>query len=379
MNKRILVIDDDLITLKLLDKVLNNAGYQTTTAKNGYDGLEKINDSPPHLLVLDLTLPDIDGVEVFSKIRKDPKLSDLYVVVLSSRDDPDEIATLLNKGADDYIVKKPGAEKELLGKCASFFSRLEEKEKQHGHVISFFSAKGGNGTSTLCLNLAHVLAKQVDPKDVVVGDLVLPLGSISIMVGIDPGCTVADLSVTGQIYDNQSIKSCLPFAENWGFPILAGAGTPGEAQDVDPKGIGPLFQLLRESFDYVLLDLGRTLSRISIPIVQQSSIIVFVLGPDLVTVDLSKSALDYIRKLGVDNEQIFPILNRAVGLEGLTKQEIEQKLGISIKGTVSYSGNNFTLATNQNLPYASQYPSNGITFDMNDLAKKLIGQIEQVA
>ncbi|MBC8505689.1 MAG: response regulator [Anaerolineales bacterium] len=379
MDKKILVVDDDLITLKLLDKVLKNAGYQTTIAKNGYEGLQEIHNDPPHMLVLDLTLPDIDGVTVYNEIRKYPNLSDLYIIVLSSRDDPNEIASLLNKGVNDYIVKKPGAEKELLGKCASVFSRWEEKEILRGHVISFFSAKGGNGTSTLCLNLAHALAKQVDPKEIVVGDLVLPLGSISIMVGIDPVCTVADLSMNGQIYDSDSIKSCLPFADSWGFPILAGAGSPSEAHNVDPEGIALLFKLLREAYDYVIFDLGRTLSKISIPIVQQSSIIVFVLGPDLVTVDLSKSALDYITELGVDSGQIFPILNRAVGLEGLTKQEIEQKLGISIKGTISYKGNNFTLATNQNLPYASRYPNDGITFDMNDLIKRLLLLIEPVA
>ena len=160
--------------------------------------------------------------------------------------------------------------------------------------------------------------------------------------------------------------------------MLAGSRTPRDAQGVDPEGIQPLFHSLRDLYDYVLVDIGRTLSRISIPIVQQSGIVVFVIGPDLVTVELSKSALDFIGELGVENSRIFPILNRAVGLEGQTKLEIEEMIGLPIMGTVSHSKDNFTLATNQKLPYKQRYPVEGTTFELDTLAKKLNIQLEEV-
>ncbi len=377
MDKKILIIDDDEITLNLLKKVLRKAGYQTTTANTGYEGLKSIRTDPPQLLVLDLTLPDIDGVAVFEDIRKDPNLEKTNVIVLSSRDDPDEIASLLTKGVNDYIVKKRGAEKELLGKCASYFARLEKERYNRGRVISFFSAKGGNGTSTLCLNLAHALTEVDTAKEILVADLVLPLGSISLMVGLEECSTIAELSAQEMSATIQTLDTSLPFLDNWGFSILAGSRTPREAQDVNPDGMGPLFLSLRERFDYVLVDLGRTLSRISIPIVQQSGVIVVVLGPDLVTVDLTKSALDYLAELEIVKERIFPVLNRAVGLEGLTKAEIEQKIGVTIRGTISHTGNNFTLATNQNLPYKLRYETDGTSFELNSLARKLKTQLEE--
>lgn len=377
MQNRILIVDDDEITLKLLAKVLSAAGYQVDYAKTGYEALQKIRKHTPHLVVLDLTLPDIDGAVVFEDIRQDPNLSELKTIVLSSRDDPKEIAMLLNKGVSDYIVKRRGAENELLGKCASYFSSLDLVDIPRGQMISFFSAKGGNGTSTLCMNLAHALAKQVAPKETIVADLVLPLGSISLMAGQEECITIAELSSTDQKLTLQTLSDCFQFTAQWNFAILAGSRTPGEAQKVNPNGILPLFQALGKLYDYVFVDVGRTLSRISIPIIQQSSIIVAVLGADKVTVNLSRNALDYLKELGIDKNKIFPILNRAVGLEGLTKDQIEEIIEIPITGTVAYTGNNFTLATNQNLPYQNKFPNEMTSITLNSLANKLLNRIDE--
>ena len=62
MNKRILIVDDESVTLKVLDKLLKNAGYETRTASSGNEALQMMRANPPHLLVLDLVLPDIDGI-----------------------------------------------------------------------------------------------------------------------------------------------------------------------------------------------------------------------------------------------------------------------------------------------------------------------------
>jgi pilus assembly protein CpaE len=357
--------------------MLEKAGYETHTASSGVEALEAARAYRPDLIILDLILPDIDGVQVFEQLRQDPELASIHVIVLSSIDDPEEIAEILTNGIDDYIVKKKGADKELLGKCAAFFSSQAEPTVNLGQMISFFSAKGGNGTSTLCLNLAHAMVELVAPKKMVVVDLVLPLGSLGLMLGADQDYTISDL--TGQ--DDESIKDLLgrsriPHKDIWDFHILPGSATVREAQEVHPARIEPLFDLLREKFDYTIVDLGRTLSRISLPVIQHSKALVVVVGPDLVTVELTRAALDYLEEMGIDEDRIFLVLNRAVGREGMTKTEIEEAMGMPIWRSVPYSTNNFTLTINQKIPYVARFPGDGTALCLKDIATLLKKQLD---
>jgi hypothetical protein len=73
----------------------------------------------------------------------------------------------------------------------------------------------------------------------------------------------------------------------------------------------------------------------------------------------------------VDPQRIYPILNRAVGLEGMTKAEAEQMLGVQIRVTMPYMGGNFTLANNRHEPVALKFPNDTFTLALNEVATEL--------
>jgi DNA-binding response OmpR family regulator len=101
----ILVIDDDPNLLLLLTKMLARIGAKTTAASTAAAGLDALEKEPFDLLVLDLMLPDIDGYEVLSRLRQDPRFEKLPVLILSARADPDAISRGLELGADGYLTK----------------------------------------------------------------------------------------------------------------------------------------------------------------------------------------------------------------------------------------------------------------------------------
>lgn len=101
----ILVIDDDPNLLLLLTKMLARIGAKTTAASTATAGLDALEKEPFDLLVLDLMLPDIDGYEVLSRLRQDPRFEKLPVLILSARADPDAISRGLELGADGYLTK----------------------------------------------------------------------------------------------------------------------------------------------------------------------------------------------------------------------------------------------------------------------------------
>ncbi len=127
-----------------------------------------------------------------------------------------------------------------------------------------------------------------------------------------------------------------------------------------------------ESYDYVFVDLGRSLSRISIPIIQKAEIIAMILSTDLATADLTRTILEYLKMKGIDPHSFYLIQNRAVGLEGLTRTELEKMLGLSLAVTMPYMGDNFTVANNRHEPLASRFHNDSTTLLLKQVATQLI-------
>jgi len=118
----------------------------------------------------------------------------------------------------------------------------------------------------------------------------------------------------------------------------------------------------------VLVDLGRSLSKISLPIIHDADLVILILSTDLSTVNHTKKLWHYLREQGVDPKRVFPILNRAVGLEGLTKAEAEKILEIEIRLMIPYMMGNFTLANNQHLPISLKFPTDTASMVMKQAA-----------
>lgn len=120
MIQRILVVEDDVQIRKFICYCLENNDYEYLTAANGQDALRKIANENIDLILLDLGLPDIDGVDIIRKLRE---FLEIPIIVVSARDKDKEKAQVLDLGADDYLTK-PFSATELIGKNKGSFSTL---------------------------------------------------------------------------------------------------------------------------------------------------------------------------------------------------------------------------------------------------------------
>jgi len=102
---RILVVDDEPSIRNLLDRVLRQEGYQVSSAVNGNEGLDHVNRENPHLIILDLNLPDLSGEDVCQRIRQTPRIQSTPVMILTGRNTQGLSTRCLNEGADDYLSK----------------------------------------------------------------------------------------------------------------------------------------------------------------------------------------------------------------------------------------------------------------------------------
>ncbi|ADZ11700.1 response regulator transcription factor [Riemerella anatipestifer] len=138
-GKRILLIDDEPDILEIISYNLKKEGYEVHTANNGNEGIEKAKEILPHLILLDVMMPDKDGIETCQEIRKIATLEGCLIVFLSARGEEFSQLAGYQAGANDYIVKliKPKVLISKVNALMNLTQQVEEKNKilKIGHLI----------------------------------------------------------------------------------------------------------------------------------------------------------------------------------------------------------------------------------------------------
>lgn len=123
---KILVVEDEEILLTALREELESGGYQVEGASDGIDGLEKTKAFKPNLILLDLLMPKMDGMEMLQKLKADSEIRDIPVVILTNLSDYEKISEALSLGAMDYLVKANYKLEDLLEKVSTVMARKAE-------------------------------------------------------------------------------------------------------------------------------------------------------------------------------------------------------------------------------------------------------------
>ncbi|MCG8572501.1 MAG: response regulator [Spirochaetes bacterium] len=132
MKENILIVDDNINNLRLLSSLLSQNGYEVRIANNGESALESIYEEPPHLILLDINMPGMDGFEVCQRLKRDTKTSSIPVIFISAVNNKEYIIQAFDIGAIDYITK-PFLEQEVIARIKTHLklyqlqNRLEQK------------------------------------------------------------------------------------------------------------------------------------------------------------------------------------------------------------------------------------------------------------
>lgn len=381
VGKTILIVDDNPASRVFLANHLRAKQFDILEAPSGKEGLITAWRNEPDLVLFDPALADIAEKEFIQKLRHDPRSGKASLIALSSDPSPARREACLSAGVDEYLVKSSQAIPALEQILDRIFSAEEnvvqaaeeQISEKEGLLIVFLSAKGGTGTSSLCANLAMNIQQGQPDARVVVADLVLPIGSIGPIVGSEEQInlvSVADLP-PGETKAEYFHKN-LPKPENWQFQVLTGSLDPEHGNTIKGERITQIIDSLCSAYDFIILDLGRSLSRISLPLIQKADLIVLIVSTDQSTIKLTKTVYDYLKNQGVDPQKVYAILNRAVGLEGLTKAEAEEIIGLQIKTTMPYMFGNFALANNLNQPITVKYPTDTASIILKSTAEDLV-------
>ncbi len=372
----VLVIDSDVRTRNFLGALLAKLGHEmesTALAKEGY--ISSLRNRP-NILIFDPHVQDMPSVELIQKLRADKRTAQVYCIALAARQDDALRSQLLAAGCNEYLLKTADTAQNLgnlINQVAGMSEERTQAKNQGGLLSVFLSAKGGTGTSSLCANLSQSIANQQTGMRMAVMDLVLPIGSIAAITGSQTKHNIVSVaSESTQTPSASEISNLMVRPENWNFHLLAGSPDPELANNLDPRKIPELIRSVRLAFDYTAIDLGRSLSRISLPIIQEADAVVVVVSADLNTVEMTKTILDYLQLKGLQVQRTYIIMNRAVGLEGLSKSDVERIIGLQVQATIPYMGGNFTLANNQHLPVLKKFPNDTAALMVDQAARQIL-------
>lgn len=371
-EKKILIVDADVASRNFIARNLLSQKYEVIQTGSGKEGLIYAWRDHPDLMIIDPTIKDLSGEEIARKLKQDARTANMPLIALSSDPSVARIKTCLDAGFSEYITKSGQAVPILDETINRLLGITSATTKRGGFLMVFLSAKGGAGTSSICANIAMNIVQDQPEARVVVLDMVLPIGSIAPIVGYEGPqniVTITDMSIeetTPEFFHDQ-----LPEMKLWHFHLLAGSPDPESSNNLKVGRIWDIVAALKESFDYVFIDIGRALSKIGLPLIQHADVVALVISTDISTLSITKTLWDYMKSKGVDPASIYPILNRAGGLEGLVKADAEKTLGIQIKATMPYLGSSFAFANSHHQPFTLKFPNDTASIVFREMAKEM--------
>ncbi len=358
MGAKILIVDDEPNMLKLLGLNLEKEGYTILAAQDGLQALARAQASRPDLIILDVMMPGMEGLEVCRRLRERPETAAVPIILLSAKGQvPDKVAGL-KAGADEYVVK-PIDTAELLARVASLLERVErlraEQTPRAGKVISFLGAKGGVGTTTTLLNVGVAMA--LKGRRVCAVELRSFPGSIGVLLGM-PGLGGIEglLGAEPRAITAQEIGRRLAHHAS-GLEVLCAPDRIVLDRDLDEAQSESILDRLAATADIVLVDLPAQPSKAGRVAVQRSQRVVLVVEPVGDCVAAGVVQADYLRSIvGAGTALSLVVVNRSAIAAPVAPREIQERLGLTVIGAIPPAADECARAQQLSRPVIQSQP-----------------------
>ncbi len=372
MSAKILVVDDEPNLLRLMGYALQAEGYDVLLAKNGEEALDKIQVKEVDLVILDVMMPDMSGIDVCKRLRSSSKAAALPIIMLSARAQVIDKIKGLEAGADEYLTKPIDTE-EMVARVAALLERTkrlrETQPLKQGKVLGFMGAKGGVGTTTVALNVAVALAKR--KQSVIAVELRPDFGTFSVQLGrlaVEDLGNLLKLEPKG--IDLRELRLRL-VTHVTGLQVLFGTNQVEMFRTIEPDQAEVIIKGVASLADKVVLDLPNQASLANWTATRLCDFVTLVVGQEPDALIAAHIQLEMLKSWGVHGSMVgIVIVNRAPAAANITLGEIRSQFDCEIIGVVPPAIDACMLAQRQGVPLVVAQP-NGVTAgSLTDLAQK---------
>ncbi len=354
MAAKILVVDDDANVQRLLEYTLKQEGYEVVIASDGAEAVRLWGAEAPDLILLDVTLPKLDGYQVATRIRAEaPANTHVPIIMLTAEREVEQKVRGLRAGADDYLIK-PFHPAELLARIKSLLARFAPRESllakpPMGRILAFYPAKGGVGCTTIAINAAIALHRELGRKVCLVdGNLQFGDHRVFLDLGLDRK-SIVDV-VSAPTIDADLIKHVLVKHES-GIDLLLAPPSPETAELVHPQHLPMIAQMLATIYDYILIDVDKRLDDVNLGVFEAAEIVFVVMTADLSALKNVRLILETMNHLGYPPAKVQLVLNRSNAFTGINVKNAERALRRTIDHQVMNEYRGAISALNSGAPF----------------------------
>jgi len=380
MAEKILIIDDDIDTLKLVGMMLQKQGYQIIASTNGEQGLTQAEAENPDIILLDIMMPEMDGFDVTKRLRANSLTANTPILMFTAKTQLDDKVTGFEAGADDYLTK-PTHPTELIAHVKALLARsskgkaptLPEATEKRSMTIGVLAPRGGQGVTTVAVNLGDAL-RIATTSDVIVAELRPGMGTLGPDMGeANPKVLTELLAANLSDITRQKIQEKL-YTHRTGLRLLFGSvqAKDGLLENA-PELIEAMVNRMSYLTPYLVLDLGNGLTALTRKILPACNILLVLVEPVINSVEHSRALINDLADLTGSKQNIHAIVvNRIRSDTQLNMTQMEELLGQTPLIAITPAPELLFSAANMKTTAVSTRPDSLMTQQFTKLATALL-------
>jgi DNA-binding response OmpR family regulator len=373
MAEKVLIIDDDIDTLKLVGLMLERQGYEIVVASNGTIGLNKAAEEKPELILLDVMMPDLDGYEVTKRLRANPALAHIPIIMFTAKTMVDDKVAGFEAGVDDYLTK-PTHPAELTAHVKAVLTRSAQARttpEEKAQIVGFLGSRSGIGTSTLALNSAIVLQER--GYEVILAEINPGHGSVGLELDVQSPTGISNL--LSRSLKDIHLRSVEAEVVNHGTGIrlLLSSFHPRETElEQAVPQMEAIVNNLASLCTLLILDLGAGLKPYVKPILEICDRIILVVEPIYPSDAMGRAVLQDLETSGINRRKLnLALINRVPTSLQIPWRKVEEELNIELAGIVSPAPEQAHQASQAGNPVVISYAESLIGDQIRQLAENI--------
>jgi pilus assembly protein CpaE len=395
---RILIVDDNRLTIENVSRLIDfEAGLVVVgSARTGGEAVQKAQELKPDIVLMDINMPDMDGIEACRQIAQSSPRS--RVMMMSVQSDTAYLKQAMNAGAREFLIK-PFDYDELINAIRRVHAaeptpaelaamaapqRLLDERKEAvkaaavrtGVVIAVLGVKGGAGASTVATNLAIAL-RENRRADVLLIDADLLFGDLDVLLDLHPAHRIVDVLQMFDPDDPELLRRMVT-EHSSGISFLAGPASPELAELVLPELMVSLLKTVRSTHDYIVIDLGSRYEGLSEQLLAAADRILVTLTPEVTAIKNANLLLAGRVLRSYPSEKVIPLVNKYSQAWGIDPEAIGKALGRPVGAVIPADGKTMLDAANRGQPVVMAAPNSRAARPFMAL-EKLVPSTEQLA
>ncbi len=381
---RVLIADDSQETRQSVRKLLSlEDGIEVVgEAANGFEAVERAKSLHPHVVLMDMRMPEMDGVAATEAIATE--LPTVQVIMMSVAGTAESLRRAMLAGAREYLVKPFEAE-ELVASvrrvCELYVTPAEASEppavsspqdvaaaKQPGAIIAVFGPKGGVGRTTVASNLAVALAASNKGRVALV-DGCLRFGDVGMALGLRGDRSIADLGAIPEAEIDGDVIDGVMAQHQSGLRVLLAPPQPEKGELVTAQTVRRVLQEMQSSFDCIVVDVSPALADTDTAVLDMADKIICLFTLELTAIKDVKLFLELANALGYKRDKMILVANRVDDSGGLRLSDVEARLHFQTAVCIRNDSKLATYALNKGVPFVLTHKHSGLAQSITDLAR----------